>query len=287
MNLTEDIELLVSEMMKHFGSNEIEIARDSKGFNDFSALPINRAETGTQRFLDHWATTQQWVDTMLTGTNQGHLFMDQPGLDEDEQGGDDEEDDEDSVMSDLQAAAMLGGTDENAWVANAVKQWEASHQDKEGLMNDSQAAQARVLLTRHASRVKALCTKRYAAAQAEEVVARAELARLSAAQERQQGAAAEYERIEWVVKKICGEKVHAVHGLQYKVHWAKHSRDDDSWENAEFVKQSARLIGEYEQRSDKWHRSHGTYKEAARLAQNTAESSEDSNDEVPLGTLLR
>jgi hypothetical protein len=89
------------------------------------------------------------------------------------------------------------------------------------------------------------------------------------------------------VKKIAGKKVHAIHGLQYKVQWAGKSREHDSWENADFVKQSARLIGEFEQRSDKWHRSHGTYKEAARLAQNESDSSEDSDDDVALGILLR
>jgi hypothetical protein len=286
MNLSEDIEVLVSEMKKHLGSNEIEIARNSKGFNDFSALPIDRAETGTQRFLDGWSTTQQWVDDMLAGPNQGHLFMDQPEFDEDEVEGFPREDDEGDLDSDLQAAAAMSALEDTAWVKNAVNQWEKSHQDKEGLMDDREANQARVLLTRHASRVKVLCAKRYAAAEQEASEAQAQLASLAAAKERQDATAAEYERIHWSVKQIRGKRHHPIHGLQYKVQWTGHPREDDSWENAEFVKQSARLIAEFEQRSERWHRTHGTYKEAARLARNQEESSSDSEDDQPLGILL-
>ena len=136
MNHTEDIAVLVSVMREHFGDNEVNIARDSKGFNSFSALPIQEQHTGTRRFLDAWGTTQSWVDTVLAGTNNGHLFMDQPEFDDWEVDANTEGAAEDPIADDIQAAAVLGGSSDSGWVENAIRQWDRSHEDKEGAMGE-------------------------------------------------------------------------------------------------------------------------------------------------------
>lgn len=285
MSFEEDIGLLVEVMKTSFGANMIDIAKNSHGFNSFSALPISKAQTGTARLLESWSSMEAWVTDMMTGPNQGHLFMDQEDWEEEVAEVKGVDDDEASLIDDLASAAQVAGTDQDQWVKNAMKSWEAAHIDKEGPMNAQQAAQARELLTRHASRVKVLCAQRYAAAEKEE-----QASRVAQIKEHEKAAQAEasieaYEAIEWSVEAIRGKRIHLDHGLQYKVQWKNCGRDEDTWENAENVAGCPRLVAEFEARSDKIKRGKKLNKVAKKPKVIVAESSSDTDDEVPLGSL--
>jgi hypothetical protein len=286
MSFQEDIDILVGEMKSHFGANVMEISRDSQGFNQWSALPISQAATGTQRFLEHWSSAQEWVDTMIGSKDAGHLFMEQPELDDEEEVMVDPDEAESAIEEDLSAAAALGGSEEDAWVKNAVLQWDTTHKDKEGVMDDDGKAQARVLLTRSARRVKVLCQRRYTVRQQQLLAAEEEAKKKARREAAVAGAEAEGRLVEYDVQAIRGKKLHPVHKLVYKVQWKGCSRLEDTWEPVANLSNAKDKIAEFEQRSERWHRSHGTFKSTDKHPDADLESESDPEDNAPLGSLL-
>ena len=279
MNFEEDVNILVAVMREHYGSNLAHIARSSQGFNDFSALPILLRETGTQRFLDAWGTTGTWVKDVLAGPNKGHLFMDQPSFQDFEEEGLDDDDEGDPVALDVELAARVQGSSNESWVVNAVRGWDRSHRDVEGSMGEDQQAQARTLLTRHASRIKVLCKTRHEQMLRELAEQEAQKERDEAARARELEAARQYEKQDFEVLAIRGKRVHPIHGLQYEVHWKGHSRGESTWEIARYVKQAARKIAEFEARSEKWHRTHKTRNNLEHAVSSAEESPESGSDD--------